>query len=113
MAEEKLLKDLERLKKQPYGSAEASVLRNYLDTVLELPWNKFTKERIDVSAARKILDKIYFYPPAQHAYQCSICGRSCDMACYVHLEEKGVLTKKFKTPFRKREEWKFDIEDWK
>ena len=62
--------------------------------------------------AKAILDKIYFYPPAQHAYQCSICGRACDMACYVHLEEKGVLTKKFATPFRKREEWKFDIKDF-
>ena len=59
-SEEKLRKDLQRLKKQPYGSAEASVLRNYLDTVLELPWNKTTKERIDVSAARKILDKDHF-----------------------------------------------------
>ena len=59
-SEQKLLKDLQRLKKQPYGSAEASVLRNYLDTVLELPWNKTTKERIDVSAARKILDKDHF-----------------------------------------------------
>lgn len=63
--------------------------------------------------AREILDKIYFYPPAQHAYQCSICGRACDMACYIHLEEKGVLTKKFKTPFRKREEWKFSVDDFK
>ena len=60
----------------------------------------------------KILDNIYFYPPAQHAYQCSICGRACDMSCYIHLEEKGVLTKSFKTPFRKREEWKFKIEDF-
>lgn len=59
-SEEKLLKDLQRLKKQPYGSAEASVLRNYLDTVLELPWNHSTKERIDVAAARKILDKDHF-----------------------------------------------------
>lgn len=63
--------------------------------------------------AKKILDKIYFYPPAQHAYQCSICGRNCDMACYIYLEEKGVLTKKFKTPFRKRPEWKFSVEDFK
>jgi len=54
--ENKLLKDLERLKKQPYGSAEASVLRNYLDTVLELPWNRRTKERIDIDYAKKILD---------------------------------------------------------
>ena len=36
-----------------------------------------------------------------------------DMACYSHLEEKGVLTKKFKTPFRKREDWKFDLESFK
>ena len=56
----KLLKDLSRLKKQPFGSAEASVLRNYLDTVLELPWGKFTKERVDVSVARKILDKDHY-----------------------------------------------------
>ncbi len=58
--EEKLLKDLDRLKKQPFGSAEASVLRNYLDTVLELPWNTRTKERIDIAAARKILDHDHF-----------------------------------------------------
>ncbi len=59
-SEEKLLKDLQRLKKQPYGSAEASVLRNYLDTVLELPWNCSTKEQINVAAARKVLDKDHF-----------------------------------------------------
>lgn len=58
--ESKLLKDLGRLKKQPYGSAEASVLRNYLDTVLELPWNTATKERIDVQAAARILDRDHF-----------------------------------------------------
>ena len=69
--------------------------------------------KVTPETAKKILDNIYFYPPAQHAYQCSICGRACDVACYCHLEEKGVLTKKFKTPFRKREEWKFDIEDFK
>lgn len=68
--------------------------------------------KVTPETARKILDKIYFYPPAQHAYQCSICGRACDIACYVHLEEKGVLKKKFKTPFRKREPWHFDIKDF-
>jgi len=68
---------------------------------------KVTKE-----TAKKILDNIYFYPPAQHAYQCSICGRACDVACYIHLEEKGVLSRKFKTPFRKREEWRFKLEDF-
>ena len=58
--EKKLLKDVERLKKQPFGSSEASVLRNYLDTVLELPWNTRTKERVDVAAARKILEHDHF-----------------------------------------------------
>ena len=69
--------------------------------------------KVTPETAKKILDNIYFYPPAQHAYQCSICGRACDMACYSHLEEKGVLTKKFKTPFKKREDWKFDLESFK
>lgn len=58
--EKKLLKDVERLKKQPFGSSEGAVLRNYLDTVLELPWNKKTKERVDVAAARKILEHDHF-----------------------------------------------------
>ena len=58
--EEKLRKDLNRLKKQPFGSSEASVLRNYLDTVLELPWNIRTKERMDVDAARKVLEHDHY-----------------------------------------------------
>ncbi len=58
--EQKLLKDVSRLKKQPFGSAETSVLRNYLDTVLDLPWHKSTKERIDVRLARKILDQDHY-----------------------------------------------------
>ena len=69
--------------------------------------------KVTPETAKKILDNIYFYPPAQHAYQCSICGRACDMACYSHLEQKGVLTKKFKTPFKKRDDWKFDIDSFK
>ena len=59
-SEKKLLKDVDRLAKQPFGSAEASVLRGYLDTVLELPWNTETKERLSVEAARKILDRDHF-----------------------------------------------------
>lgn len=57
---EKLLKDVDRLKKQAFGSAEASVLRNYLDSVLELPWNTRTKERVDVAQAQKVLEKDHF-----------------------------------------------------
>ena len=58
--EEKLLKEVTHLEKQPFGSAEASVLRNYLDVCLELPWTKTSKERINVQAARKILDADHF-----------------------------------------------------
>ena len=58
--QKKLLKDVDRLRKQQFGSVEASVLRNYLDVILELPWNQMTKERIDVEAAKKVLDKDHF-----------------------------------------------------
>ena len=58
--EAKLMKEVIHLEKQPFGSAEASVLRNYLDVCLELPWSKKSKERIDVQAARKILDADHF-----------------------------------------------------
>ena len=58
--EKKLLKDIDRLAKQPFGSSEGAVLRNYLDTVLELPWNVQTKERVDIAAARKILERDHF-----------------------------------------------------
>ena len=56
----KLLKDVDRLKKQPFGSAEASVLRNYLDTVLELPWGVQTQEKVDIAHVRRVLDRDHF-----------------------------------------------------
>lgn len=58
--EEKLLKEVKRLSKQPSNSSEAAVIRTYLDTCLELPWNKRTKERVDIEVARKILDADHF-----------------------------------------------------
>ena len=57
---EKLRKEVSRLEKQPFGSAEATVIRNYLDTVLELPWGKHTRERVDVEGARKVLDADHY-----------------------------------------------------
>lgn len=59
-AEAKLLKDLQRMNKQPFSSPEYAVLQNYLDRVLELPWNNKTKERISVDAASKVLEKDHF-----------------------------------------------------
>ena len=58
--EKKILKEVEKLEKQSFGSAEASVIRNYLDICLELPWNTTTVERIDIAAARKILDDDHY-----------------------------------------------------
>ena len=58
--EKKLLKEVDRLAKQPFGSAEASVIRNYLDVCLDMPWNKQTRDRADVAKARTILDRDHF-----------------------------------------------------
>ena len=58
--EQKLMKEVVRLSKQPYGSAEASVIRNYLDVCLEMPWGKETKERADVDKARAMLDRDHY-----------------------------------------------------
>ena len=55
--ETKLLKDAERMGRLPFGSAELSVMRTYLDTVLDIPWNNSTKDRTDVAAASKILER--------------------------------------------------------
>ncbi|MBQ9783112.1 MAG: endopeptidase La [Clostridia bacterium] len=53
---EKLLKENDRMAKTPFGSSEASVIRAYLDTCLEIPWSAKTKDRVDIKAAKRILD---------------------------------------------------------
>lgn len=53
---EKLLKENNKLAKTPFGSAESTVLTNYLDTCLEIPWGKYTADRLDIIETRKILD---------------------------------------------------------
>ncbi|MEE1043458.1 MAG: LON peptidase substrate-binding domain-containing protein, partial [Clostridia bacterium] len=57
---EKLLKDVDKLSKMSNMSADGTVMRNYLDTVLELPWGVYTKDRISVKHAKKILDDEHF-----------------------------------------------------
>ncbi|MDD6189768.1 MAG: endopeptidase La [Clostridiales bacterium] len=57
---EKFEKELKRLMKQGLNSADAAVTRTYLDTCLELPWNKTTKERVDIAETRKILDEDHY-----------------------------------------------------
>lgn len=58
--EEKLMREVDRLNKMSPSSQEAFVVRNYLDTVLELPWNVSTKDKTDVKKARDVLDKDHY-----------------------------------------------------
>ena len=58
--EEKLLREVARLDKQPIGSSEAAVIRNYLDVCVALPWNKTSRETVDIAKARKILDADHY-----------------------------------------------------
>ena len=57
---EKLQKELARLKKQPFGSSEAAVMRSYLDICLELPWGICSEECYDIQKARDILDQDHY-----------------------------------------------------
>ena len=55
--EDKLFKELNKLSKTPFGAAESTVLRNYLDTCLDIPWNKLSSENLDIKSAKNILEK--------------------------------------------------------
>ena len=55
-----LMKEVTKLSKQPYSSAEAAVIRNYLDVCLDIPWNTTTRERVSVDAARKVLEHDHY-----------------------------------------------------
>ena len=54
--EAKLLKEAERLSKAPFGSAEATVIANYLDICLDIPWKRTTKDRVNFANVQKVLD---------------------------------------------------------
>ena len=58
--EEALFKECRKLMKMPFGSQEASVIRTYLDTVLDLPWHTATEDKIVLSKIRKELDKSHY-----------------------------------------------------
>jgi len=59
-AEKKFVKELDRLAKMQQGSAEGSVIRTYLDLILDLPWNKTTEEIIDLKRAQEMLDEDHY-----------------------------------------------------
>ena len=54
--EAKLRKEADRLSKAPFGSAESTVIANYLDTCLDIPWGKTTKDRTQCKVVQKVLD---------------------------------------------------------
>ncbi|MDA8235469.1 MAG: endopeptidase La [Clostridia bacterium] len=58
--EEKALKEVDRLEKMPPMAAESAVIRNYLDWLLALPWNKQTKDRLDIDKAEEILNNDHY-----------------------------------------------------
>lgn len=56
----KIEKELDRLEKMPSTSAEGSVIRTYIDTLLGLPWTKTTEDNLDISHAEKVLDEDHY-----------------------------------------------------
>jgi ATP-dependent Lon protease len=59
-AEEKALKELKRLEQMPPMSAEGTVVLNYIDWLISLPWSKSTKDKLVISDAERILDEDHY-----------------------------------------------------
>jgi ATP-dependent Lon protease len=57
---EKLLKEIGHFKAMPSGSQEANVLRTYIETLLELPWNKTSRDNNDIQLAEEILNEDHY-----------------------------------------------------
>lgn len=57
---ERILKEINRFKSMPSGSQDANVLRTYIETVLELPWNRVTKDNTDLKHASEILEEDHY-----------------------------------------------------
>ena len=57
---EKIMKEISRFEKMAGSSADSAVSRNYLDTVLEIPWEAKTEENLDIENIRQILDEDHF-----------------------------------------------------
>jgi len=59
-SKKRLSKEIDRLKRLPPGYPEGSVIRSYLDLVFELPWGKVSDERLDIPAARAVLERDHY-----------------------------------------------------
>ena len=58
--EKKLLKEVDRLSKMQSSNQEGTVIRTYLDTCLDLPWNTFTEDDLDIAKAQRVLDRDHY-----------------------------------------------------
>lgn len=58
--EDVMLKEVDRLDSMPPMMAESAIIRSYLDWMMELPWKKETKDRLDLSLAQQILDEDHY-----------------------------------------------------
>lgn len=58
--EEKVMKEINKFSKLPFGSPEVGYIRNFIETVLDLPWTKKTEDNLDLVEARKVLDKDHY-----------------------------------------------------
>jgi ATP-dependent Lon protease len=59
-AKDKVDKELKKLKMMSPMSAEATVVRNYIDWILSLPWNEFTDDKLDINEAEKVLEEDHY-----------------------------------------------------
>lgn len=57
---EKIEKEIKKITRMSPGSAEANVSRTYVETILALPWNKYSDDHVDIKAAEKILDEDHY-----------------------------------------------------
>ena len=58
--EKKLLKEVDRLSRMQSSNQEGTVIRTYLDTCLDLPWNTFTEDDLDIAKAQRVLDRDHY-----------------------------------------------------
>ena len=59
-SEEKVIKEINRMNKLPFGSPELGYIRNFVETVIELPWSKRSEDNIDINKAREILNNEHY-----------------------------------------------------
>src|SRR2546422_9849127 len=65
-AREKAEKELKKLKMMSPMSAEATVVRNYIDWIISLPWHEYTEDKLDIKEAERILEEDNYSPEKEN-----------------------------------------------